>query len=115
MTVNVEQIARVCHEANRGWCQANGDASQAAWDDAADWQRQGTIEGVKCALEGASPRELHEEWCAAKQADGWTLGEVKDADAKTHPNLVAYDSLPEVQRLKDELFACVVAAFDQVA
>jgi hypothetical protein len=26
--VDIEKIARVDHEANRGWCEANGDHSQ---------------------------------------------------------------------------------------
>lgn len=34
----VEQIARMAHEANRAYCQALGDDSQPAWEDAPEWQ-----------------------------------------------------------------------------
>lgn len=106
----VEEIARVCHEANRAWCEANGDTSQVPYDHAEGWQRDSAIEGVQAALEGATPEQLHESWCAAKVRDGWVYGEVKDAVAKTHPCLVRYDLLPEDQRLKDHLFGAIVGA-----
>lgn len=110
MTVTDEQIARVCHEANRAWCEANGDSSQMPWDEAEDWQRSSALEGVRFARGGASPQEQHEAWCEAKMRDGWSFGETKDADAKTHPCLVAYDELPPEQRAKDALFLAVVQA-----
>jgi hypothetical protein len=108
MRVDVEAIARVCHEANRAWCEAHGDRSQVGWDAAADWQRASAIEGVEKALNGATPEELHDSWCAFKRADGWVCGDVKDAGAKTHPCLVPYDELPDEQREKDHLFAAIV-------
>lgn len=106
----VEQIAQVCHEANRAWCEVNGDDSQLPWDQAEPWQRDSAIEGVQKALDGATPEELHASWCESKEADGWTYGEVKDGEAKTHPCLVPYDELPEEQRRKDYLFRGVVHA-----
>lgn len=30
-------IAKACHEANRAWCQANGDDTQKHWEDAEQW------------------------------------------------------------------------------
>jgi hypothetical protein len=33
--MTLEQIARVAHEVNRAYCQALGDQSQPAWEDAA--------------------------------------------------------------------------------
>jgi len=108
VSATADQIARVCHEANRAWCEAHGDHSQVGWDDAADWQRDSAIEGVHKALDGATPEELHESWIDFKTVDGWVYGEVKDAAAKTHPCLVPYDDLPAEQREKDHLFAAIV-------
>jgi hypothetical protein len=105
-----EQIARVCHEANRAWCEANGDISQLPWDQADQWQRDSALEGVQKALDGATAEELHESWIAFKEADGWVYGDVKDPVAKTHPCLVPYGDLPEEQRRKDPLFAAIVSA-----
>lgn len=107
---SIEAIARVCHEANRAWCEATGDTSQKPWDEAEDWQRESAIEGVEQALAGATPQQLHDAWCRSKVADGWRWGEVKDPEARTHPCLVDYAELPAEQQLKDHLFAAVVGA-----
>lgn len=108
--VTVEQIARVCHEANRGWCEANGDTSQVPWADAPEWQRESAIKGVALALAGATSEELHLGWCQEKLDAGWRYGPVKDAEAKTHPCLLSYADLPEEQRRKDALFGAIVDA-----
>ena len=97
-------IAAACHEQNRTWCLAHGDHSQVPWSQAPEWQRESAIKGVEKALLGETPEQLHESWCADKRADGWVFGEVKNAETKTHPCLVPYDQLPEVQRQKDHLF-----------
>jgi hypothetical protein len=106
----VERIARVCHEANRAWCEATGDHSQTGWDDAPDWQRESALKGVLGALNGNTPEQSHESWLAEKIATGWTYGEVKDPEAKTHPCMVDYSELPREQRKKDRLFVAVVGA-----
>ena len=111
MILTAADVARVCHEANRALQQVTADpAPSPPWDEAPDWQRDSAVEGVQQALRGATPEELHESWCAAKLRDGWRYGEVKDADAKTHPCLVDYDALPLDQRSKDYLFYGVVDA-----
>ena len=102
-------IARVCHEANRAIQIITGDpAVSPPWDDAPDWQRDSAIKGVESALTGARPAQMHELWCEEKYAAGWTYGEVKDAEAKTHPCLVRYHELPDEQRVKDRLFVTIV-------
>lgn len=106
----VEAIASVCHEANRAWCEANGDHSQPPWDDAPDWQRSSATKGVLGALDGNTPEQSHEGWLAEKERTGWRYGEVKDPEAKTHPCFVPYDELPPTQRVKDHLFVAVVRA-----
>ena len=108
-----EQIARVCHEANRGYQAAVpsvGIPVAAPWDEFPMDQQHGVIAGVALARGGARPYELHEAWTAQKVADGWVYGDVKDADAKTHPCIVPYAELPPEQRVKDALFVAVVQA-----
>lgn len=109
---DINHIAAICHEANRAWCALNGDHSQPWWYGAPKWQRDSVINGIGHALKypDATPSDSHANWMAQKIADGWTYGEVKDADAKTHPCIVPYDQLPEVQKKKDALFLAIVGA-----
>lgn len=109
----VEQIARICHEANRAVQaaqQAPGIPVAAPWDDFPEGERQGVIEGVKAAQAGARPAALHESWRIHKEDHGWTYGPVKDADARTHPCMVPYHDLPPEQRAKDRMFTAIVQA-----
>jgi len=111
--VDIEQIARVAHEANAAFCRTIGDESQKPWDEADEWQRLSAIKGVNFALANpdAPASSQHDAWLADKEAGGWVYGAFKDASAKTHPCCVPYEQLPVEQRLKDYLFKAVVAAF----
>lgn len=51
MVSRIEDIASVCHEANRAYCRTLGDFSQGPWISAPDWQKQSAIAGVKLHLE----------------------------------------------------------------
>lgn len=109
--MTIEEIARLCHHANKAICEAAGDMSQVGWEQAAAWQRESAIAGVKWALAhpDASPGEQHAAWLAHKLADGWRLGPVKDAEAKVHPAMVPFEALPLQERMKDHVFRAVVA------
>jgi len=105
-------IAKACHQANKIWCEANGDHSQADWDLAEQWQRESAINGVKFRIENpnAGNDAQHNNWMKEKIDNGWEWGEVKDTDAKTHPCIVTFDKLPEFQQKKDALFGSIVDA-----
>lgn len=106
---NIDAIARVCHEANRAYCLMVGDPPAPAWDEFAEAERQVVRTGVLHALHGdADPVAMHDSWCKAKLADGWTLAPRIDREAKTHPNLVPYADLPLEQRRKDRLFVGII-------
>lgn len=110
--VSVGIIARVCHETNRAYCEALGDNSQVAWEDAPDWQRDSAVEGVRFHIENpdAGPSASHNSWMAQKEADGWVYGEVKDEEKKTHPCMVSFFLLPVEQQAKDFIFRAIVHA-----
>jgi len=107
-----EFIARACHEANKVWCEANGDNSQKHWDEAEQWQKESAINGVLFRLSNptASHDASHISWMAEKLRDGWVYGEVKDAEKKTHPCIVPFEQLPVFQQKKDALFCAIVDA-----
>lgn len=49
-------------------------------------------------------RSEHEQWRRAKEADGWRCGPVRDGKARTHPDLVPWEELPEEERAKNVAF-----------
>lgn len=109
--IPIWRAAELAYEANRLYCYSIGDFSFKSWKDAPDWQRDTNIVGVRAVIDGATPEQLHQSWCAHKRADGWVYGEVKDPEKKTHPCLVPYADLPAAQRVKDQLFRDVVTAY----
>lgn len=110
--MKAEDIANVCHEVNRSYCEALGDRSQPTWEQAPEWQRTSAINGVKFHVENpqAGPDHSHIEWLKEKEANGWSYGPVKDVALKQHPCCVPYDELPMEQKVKDYLFRAVVHA-----
>lgn len=110
---SLERMARVCHEINRAYALASGEDPAvvfASWLEAPEEIRESARIGVRAALEGATPEQLHQSWCKTKINDGWTWGREKDLERRTHPCLVPYAELPEGQKLKDALFSAVVKA-----
>ena len=108
--MNVEQIARVCHQVNRAYCTSQGDNSQLAWENAPEWQRSSAINGVEFTIAhpNATPSDSHNSWLAQKRNDGWKYGAVKDVNKKEHPCFVPYDDLPASQKAKDYIFQSIV-------
>ncbi len=105
-------IAKVCHQANKAWCESDGDYSQKDWLEAEQWQIQSAVSGVKFRVENpdAPASAMHDNWSKEKLADGWVYGKVKDAEKKTHPCLVPFEELPLFQQKKDKLFSAIVDA-----
>lgn len=112
MKVSIEQVAAICHEVNRAYVKAVEGKEVEPWHKAPQWQRDSAIDGVFNFAEepDATPEMMHEKWMDYKIANGWTYGEIKDEEKKTHPCLVPYDQLPEAQKVKDYLFVAVVEA-----
>lgn len=110
--VDVELVARVCHEANRVLQIHAGEVPIShAFDSASQDQKSSAAIGVHHALNGQTPEELHISWCETKEAQGWVYGPVKDEVEKTHPCLVPYSELPLNQKIKDHMFSAIVEAF----
>jgi hypothetical protein len=113
----IEQVAKVCHEANRAYCQTLGDNSQLSWESSPEWQRDSARNGVRfhfsqhAAGVEPSPSASHDKWLEQKRAEGWQYGPTKDPEKKLHPCFVLYDQLPIDQRRKDYIFAAICKAF----
>lgn len=64
-----------------------------------------------CAAETppTTPEEEHNSWWRAYEEMGWRYGPVRDPVAKTHPDMVPFNELPEAERVKDEIFMAICA------
>lgn len=49
----------------------------------------------------STAEENHNNWMRMKKNQGWVHGENKDFAAKTHPDLMPFDSLPVIEQRKD--------------
>lgn len=54
-----------------------------------------------------SPEELHGSWMQAYFAMGWVYGPERDTTKKTHPDLVPYAKLGQLERDKDAVFVAL--------
>jgi len=105
-------MARVVHEAVRAWQAAHDQSPAPAWSKAPKWMRDSSVESVRFTLDNpdAPDSAQHDQWMAQKRAAGWVHGPKKDERKKTHPMLVPYDELPDLEKRKDALFRAVVEA-----
>ena len=56
-------------------------------------------------LREAIAENAHEVWSAARIAEGWTYGPVRDDKKKQHPDLVPYSALPDIEKEYDRIMA----------
>jgi hypothetical protein len=86
-----------------GWVNYQIAAMQDYNEEINDDQLESLMNGVMFQLVNpdVTSEESHENWIRSKYAQGWVYGPVKDFDKKTHPDIVPYDDLPEIEKLKD--------------
>ena len=107
--MKIEDIAKICHEANKALCEVQGDFSQAQWAQSPGWQKGSAVAGVQHVIDNpdSTPEDSHKSWLKMKEAEGWTYGETKNPEHKRHPCMLPYEDLPETQKVKDELFLSI--------
>lgn len=109
--LTINQVAQICHEANRALQIVQADPTipiSPLWEDLDEETKKSAESGVLGVVQRNTPEQSHENWCAFKIAHGWKLGPVKNEETKEHPLLVPYAELPESQKLKDALFVSIV-------
>jgi hypothetical protein len=84
ITMTTEEIAQVCHEANRLLCKMNGDESQLSWEETPEQQQYDTMVRVQLFIE--NPYEP-----ASYDRDDW-------------------EGLPDLEKMKGNLFVSIVRA-----
>jgi hypothetical protein len=62
----------------------------------------------QCGPDRSSDAEaLHQDWVEAYRALGWTYGPQRDPEARTHPDMVPYAELGQLERDKDDVFVAL--------
>ena len=46
-------------------------------------------------------KNVHEVWAQNRMEEGWIYGEQRNDDLKTHPCLIPYEELPEIEKAYD--------------
>jgi hypothetical protein len=107
-----EEIAHVCHEANRAYCQILGDYSHRSWRDATAMLKNSVTYGVARAIDdpGLTAAQSHQSWLDYKKKEGWVPGLYKNEKTKEHPNMLPFHELPDHEQRKDKLFIAIVRA-----
>ena len=59
----------------------------------------------------SSPEELHGSWVQAYITNGWAYGDDYSQELRTHPDMVPYDQLGQLEQDKDAVFVmlCEIA------
>lgn len=109
----VQNIARLCHEANRVLQISLSEEVNPKWDELSDDLKDSTYIGVLNALDGSTPEKMHESWVIERRSQGWTYGHPLDRVKKIHPNLIPYDELSLDQKLKDTMFLAIVSNYQR--
>lgn len=102
MINKIEFISMIRHIS---WCSYQIGVNQEYNENINDDQLESLIDGVKFMLDNPNitPEQSHNNWMKMKISQGWTYGETKDFNKKTHPNLIPYEYLSNVEKNKDKI------------
>ncbi len=109
-TLVVRRSIFVYEAARMAACAADAPIVPAPWyerDESFRRQFEDVIERQCGPSRSESPEELHGSWVQAYIDMGWVYGEVYDAEAKTHPDMVPYARLGRLEQDKDAVFVAL--------
>lgn len=108
--IELNRICKMCHDNNNKLMILNGESPQVGWDMLDAESQYITYKSVKKIIDdpNITAECIHNEWMNNKKLDGWVYGEVKDVTKKTHPLIVPFDQLSEIDKQKDQSFIDIV-------
>ena len=108
----MENTAKWIYEATReeaNW--SNRPIVPESWEQRDEKFRKQFVDIIKKYLSMEklpTPEEAHDSWMDAYFKMGWTYGEVRDMEKKTHPDLLPFNELGQAERDKDAIFLAFV-------
>lgn len=93
---------QICHMA---WVAYQMGAGQKYNVNPTQEQLRSHLDAVKFFLKNpnATPKQNHNNWVQFKLTNGWKYGKKKDVVKKTHPDIMLYEKLPKVEKMKDTM------------
>jgi len=111
METLTERRARFVYDGARLAAQAaNAPIIPVPWDEREEAFRTQFLDVIEkqCGEQRSkSPEELHGSWMQSYFAMGWKYGETYSREDKTHPDLVPYADLGQLERDKDAVFVAL--------
>ena len=109
-------IAQECHAKNNELMMMNGEEQRGSWGTLDRHTKFITLKSVIKALENPNltAKEMHDEWMNNKIEDGWKFGDVKDAELKTHPLIIDFELMNDVDKMKDQNFIDVCNKYREI-
>ena len=103
---------RTAHEVNRVYCESLGDMTQCPWVEISEEQQAEAVKVLRAHIHNVylPPQESHELWVKQMVSLGWKHGKEHNSTNKTHPLLLPYESLSELDKTKQALFKVSVVA-----
>lgn len=111
--VNIHEIASSIHGATRALNRANGDLIPP-WEDLTEEEKLRAEVAVERLLSdpiSRSHEELHNLWWELKIKDGWQYASEYSIELKTHPCMIPYNELPEIELIKDAIWGALIEVF----
>jgi hypothetical protein len=107
-TLSLVEVARVAYGAFRAYAAELGE-DHGPWDERDEAYRLGLLVQVQRYVEhpSLSAEDAHGAWLQARLDQGWDHGVEKDAEARTHPLMVPWPSVPPAQKIKGEVIRAV--------
>lgn len=89
---------------------ANAPIIPVVWDEREDKFKEQFLKVIERQVgeqRSRSPEELHGSWMQSYFSMGWKYGEAYNREEKTHPDLVPYSNLHQLERDKDAVFVAL--------
>lgn len=109
----IDAISGAAHGSNNRFKMLHGDPKDLPWEELTEEQKEITRASVRQITDHpeTTAADIHDTWVMSKFNSGWSFGNTKDPEAKTHPLLVSFGELSDYDQAKDVLFVGVVKAW----
>lgn len=114
---DLKEVARVVHEINRHYNKLLMDREDPHWgelDDADKARRVSLLSETVPDIKKISAKKMHDMWMAQQEKEGWIYGDNYDAKKKTHPCIVSWTDLPDLEKAKDAMYLAVIKAMTEL-